>query len=70
MYVVRDNRREGLAVAWGTDRARLDEIAALDPDLEVWPDLNGPNYYWWVERQGMAWVHPYDLDARENAEIV
>ncbi len=70
MYVVRDNRRDGVAVAWGTDWDRLNAIASLDPDLELWPDLNGPAYYWHVERDSLNWVHPYDLDAREHAEIV
>ncbi|MEU7480566.1 hypothetical protein AB0A63_31625 [Lentzea sp. NPDC042327] len=69
MYVVRDNACGGVAVSWGTDRERLDRIAAIDPDLEVWPDLTGPACYWWVQREGMAWTHPYDLDA-QHAEIV
>ncbi len=70
MYVVRDNSRNGKAVAWGTDYDRLDKVAASNPDFELWPDLGARWHYWYVDRKGFNWVHPYDLDAREHAEIL
>lgn len=69
MLIVRDSRT-GKAVSWGTDHHRMNEIAATDPHYVTMPDIAANNYYWYVERQGMGWVHPYDLDAREHAEIV
>ncbi|MEU0883686.1 hypothetical protein ABZ345_34215 [Lentzea sp. NPDC005914] len=69
MYIVRDNSRDGVAVSWGTDRERLDQIAATSPDYEIWPDLNASDYYWHEHRHGIRWVHPYDLDAQREAEI-
>ncbi|NKE55408.1 hypothetical protein FXN61_00610 [Lentzea sp. PSKA42] len=69
MYVVRDNSRDGKAVSWGTDWVRMDEIAATNPHFEVWPDLGATWHYWHVTKRGFKWVHPYDLDARQHAEI-
>lgn len=69
MYIVRDNSRGGVAVSWGTDRERLDQIAATSPHYEIWPDLNASNFYWHVRRRGLKWVHAYDLDASQHAEI-
>ena len=68
MLIVRD-RRDGRAVSWGTDHDRMHEIAATDPNFETVSDLGANRYYCHVERQGMAWVHPYDLSAQQEAEI-
>jgi hypothetical protein len=68
MLIVRD-RRDGRAVSWGTDHERMRQIAASDPDFETAPDFGASRYYCHVERQGMAWVHPYDLSAQQEAEI-
>lgn len=68
MLIVRD-RRDGRAVSWGTDHHRMREIAATDPAFETTPDLGATWYYCHVERQGLAWIHPYDLDAQREAEI-
>lgn len=68
MLIVRD-RRDGRAVSWGTDHWRMHEIAASDTNLETVPDLGASRYYCHVDRQGLAWVHPYDLDAQREAEI-
>ena len=68
MLIVRDTRT-GRAVSWGTDHPRMHEIAAMDPAFETVPDVAASRYYWNVERQGMGWVHPYDLDAQREAEI-
>jgi hypothetical protein len=69
MLVVRD-RRDGHAVTWGTDHHHMREIADSDPNLVAMPDLTASTtYYWHVEREGMSWVHPYDLDAQREAEI-
>lgn len=69
MLIVRDRSRNGRAVSWGTDHQRMREIAATNPDFEVRPDLGAAWHYCHVEKQGMDWVHPYDLDARQHAEI-
>lgn len=69
MLVVRDTSRNGKPVSWGTDHHRMHEIAALDAAFEAVPDLGASRYYWNVEREGMAWVHPYDLSAQRDAEI-
>lgn len=69
MYVVRDNSRRGKAVTWGTDHGRLKEIAESNPDYELWPDLGAKWHYWYVDRKGLNWVNPYDLDAATYAEI-
>jgi hypothetical protein len=70
MLVVRDRSRNGRAVSWGTDHHRMREIAAMSPDYEAVTDLTAStSYYWHVEREGMAWVHPYGLDAQREAEI-
>lgn len=61
MYVLRDNSRNGEAVTSGTDRGRLDAVAAMDPNLEVWIDHGASQYYCHFRPQGMNWVHPYDL---------
>jgi hypothetical protein len=68
MLIVRD-RRDGHAVSWGTDHDRMREIAATDPSFEAVSDLGASRYYCHVQRQGMAWVHPYDQDAQRYAEI-
>lgn len=68
MLIVRD-RRDGHAVSWGTDHHRMREIAGQDPNYEAVTDLNAGRYYWHVEREGMAWEHPYDRDAQLHAEI-
>ena len=68
MLIVRD-RRDGRAVSWGTDHHRMHEIAAIDPAFETWPDLGAAWFYCNVEKQGMDWVHPYDLSAQLEAEI-
>lgn len=69
MLIVRDRSRNGVAVSWGTDHHRMREIADTNPAFEVVSDIAASRYYWHVERQGMAWVHPYDLDAQREAEI-
>lgn len=69
MLVVRDRSRNGKPVSWGTDHERMQEIAALDTNFEAVPDFGASWYYCHVERQGLAWVHPYDLDAQREAEI-
>ena len=68
MLIVRD-RRDGRAVSWGTDHDRMREIAAADSAFETWPDLGAAWFYCNVEKQGMDWVHPYDLSAQLEAEI-
>jgi hypothetical protein len=68
MRIVRDTRT-GKAVSWGTDHERMREIAATDDNFETAPDLGASRFYCHVERQGMAWEHPYDRDARLYAEI-
>ncbi|GHH57631.1 hypothetical protein [Lentzea cavernae] len=68
MLIVRD-RRDGQAVSWGTDYRRMEEIAAGDPEFELWPDRGATRFYCHVERGGLAWVHPYDLSAQLEAEI-
>lgn len=68
MLIVRD-RRDGRAVSWGTDHYRMREIAASNPNFETVADRAASRYYWNVERDGMAWVHPYDLSAQQEAEI-
>lgn len=68
MLIVRD-RRDGRAVSWSTDHHRMHEIADSNPDFETWPDRNADDYYWHVEREGMHWIHPYDLSAQQEAEI-
>lgn len=70
MYIVRDNSRNGRAVSWGTDRERLNEIAATNPDFEVWHDLTAGRYYCHVKFGGWNFKHPYDLDAAQHAEII
>jgi hypothetical protein len=69
MLVVRDRSRNGRAVSWGTDHHRMREIAATNPTFEAVPDFGANRFYCHVEREGMAWVHPYDLDAQREAEI-
>jgi len=69
MLIVRDGSRGGKAVSWGTDHHRMHEIAAGRPEFYTVPDRAASSYYWHVERQGMAWVHPYDLSAQQEAEI-
>ena len=69
MLIVRDTR-DGRAVSWGTNHDRMREIAATNPDrFELVPDIAASRYYWHINREGMAWVHPYDLDAQQYAEI-
>lgn len=68
MLIVRDTRT-GVAVSWGTDHARMHEIAATNPAFETAPDFGATRYYCHVVRQGLAWVHPYDLDAQLHAQI-
>jgi hypothetical protein len=69
MLVVRDRSRNGKAVSWGTDHVRMREIEALDRNFEAVPDFGAARYYCHVKRQGLAWEHPYDRDARLYAEI-
>lgn len=47
----------------------MHEIAASSLDFETVSDLGASHYYCHVERQGLAWVHPYDLSAQREAEI-
>lgn len=70
MLIVRD-RRDGRAVSWGTDHERMQEIAATNPDFYAIEDMAASSYYCHVQRPAMNahWVHPYDLDAAEHAEI-
>ena len=69
MLIVRDRSRNGRAVSWGTDHERMHEIARTNPAFETVPDFGANRYYCHVERRGLNWVHPYDLDAQLHAEI-
>jgi len=68
MLIVCDTH-DGRAVSWGTDHDRMREIAATNPAFETVPDIAASRYYCHVQREGMAWVHPYDLSAQLEAEI-
>ncbi len=69
MLIVRDTRT-GVAVTWGTDHEQMRQHAATSPYYVAVNDLGATRYYCHVERQGLAWVHPYDLDAQRHAEIL